>query len=163
MLLGAMIGAAERSVHIVTPYFLPPPEMRAALTSAALRGVDVVVIVPEMTNLRYIDAATRRMVGPLIESGVTILRQPAPFSHSKLMMVDGEYALVGSANIDPRSLRLNFEVAIEVVDRNLSATLELYLGEIVAKSREYSLREIEQRSVFRRLLDGILWLFSPYL
>ena len=113
VILGAL-SVARQQILIMTPYFIPQPELSSALQAAALRGVEVCLVLPERSNLRYVDWASMRWLRPLLERGVRIYLQPTPFSHTKLLVVDGAYAQIGSANLDPRSLRLNFEIALEV-------------------------------------------------
>lgn len=163
LILEAAISAAQRSVRIMTPYFLPTREMIAALTSAALRGVRVDIVLPEKSNLRYVDWATRNLLWELLKWGVNIYYQPPPFAHTKLFVVDCEYMHVGSANIDPRSLRLNFEIAVEIIDSALAETLTGHFDKIVSHSRKITLEEVDKRSYPVRFRDSIAWLFSPYL
>ncbi len=162
ILLGA-ISTARRELLIMTPYFLPPREMIAALQSAALRGVAVTVILPERNNLPPVHWASRNMLWELLERGVRVLYQPPPFSHSKLFVVDRHYAQVGSANLDPRSLRLNFELNLELYGERCVGTLADHFDEVAAGSRELSLDEVDARSFPVRLRDGLAWLMSPYL
>ena len=117
-LLTGAIGSARQRVAIMTPYFVPPRELIAPLQAAALAGVDVAVILPARNNLPYVHRATRHMLWELLERGVHVYYQPPPFVHSKLFYVDDYYAQIGSANFDSRSLRLNFEMNIEVYDRD---------------------------------------------
>jgi cardiolipin synthase len=163
LVLEAAISAAQRSVRIMTPYFLPTREMIAALKSAALRGVNVEIVLPEKSNLRYVDWATQNLIWELLKWGVNIYYQPAPFAHTKLFVVDRDYIHIGSANIDPRSLRLNFEIAVEIIDSALGATLTQHFDEIVHRSRLATLEEVDSRSYPIRIRDSIAWLFSPYL
>ncbi|HEU0196414.1 MAG TPA: phospholipase D-like domain-containing protein [Nevskiaceae bacterium] len=162
VLLGA-VSAAHRSIHIMTPYFLPPRELAAALQAAALRGVDVEVILPYHSNLRYVDWAARHAMRYLLEYGVRIYFSPKPFDHSKLLMVDGVYSLVGSANLDPRSLRLNFELGVEVFDPGLCAQLETVFEQARARSNPVDPIAHNLRALPVRLRDSVFWLFSPYL
>lgn len=163
LIMQAGISAARREVQIMTPYFLPPNEMLGELQAAALRGVDVQVILPEKNNLPFVHWATRNMLGELLRFGIRVWYQPLPFCHSKLMVVDGAYAHIGSANLDARSLKLNFELGIEVYDRAFAQTLGAHFQAVRATSREVSLAEIEDRSLPARLRDALFWLFSPYL
>src|SRR6185437_5909549 len=94
-----------------------------ALQTAALRGVEVCLVLPARSNLRYVDWATRRWLPPLLERGIEVYLQPPPFSHTKLLVIDGSYAQIGSANIDPRSLRLNFEIAWRCTMRRYARSL----------------------------------------
>ena len=161
VILGA-ISVAHRQVLIMTPYFIPPPELTAALQTAALRGVEVCLVLPARSNLRYVDWATRRWLPPLLERGIQVYLQPPPFSHTKLLVIDGSYAQIGSANIDPRSLRLNFEVAVEVYDDTVCAQL----AEYVLSARDHALRVAAAPPGLRlaaRLRDSLFWLLSPYL
>jgi cardiolipin synthase len=162
LLIGA-IGGAERSIYIMTPYFVPPRELLGSLKAAALRGVDVVVILPAVNNLPYIHRATRHMLWEPMQHHVQIYYQPPPFVHSKLMIVDEHYALIGSANMDARSLRLNFELTVEVYDRQFADRLGRFFQGVRARSRPVTLEDVDSRPLPTRVLDGIAWLFSPYL
>lgn len=163
IVLQAAISAARREVMVMTPYFLPPTAMRAELQAAALRGVRVDVILPARNNLPFVQWASRHMLADLLRYGVHIHEQPAPFNHSKLFIVDGVYAQIGSANLDARSLRLNFELAVEVYERAFAQTLGAHCTAVRARSREITLDELQQRSLPVRLRDALCWLFSPYL
>ncbi|MBV1892106.1 MAG: cardiolipin synthase, partial [Gammaproteobacteria bacterium] len=89
--------------------------------------------------------------------------QPPPFNHSKLFMVDGEYLLIGSANLDPRSLRLNYELSVEIYDTAMASELEAEFDQGLACSSRVSLAELDSRSLLIRSRDALCWLFSPYL
>ena len=160
LLLQAASTARER-IAIVTPYFLPEDRLVTALGLAAERGVSVDVVIPERSNHRFVDLATRAHVGPLLAEGVRIWRNPPPFDHSKLMVVDGQWSTVGSANWDMRSLRLNFELNIEVFDEALAAKLEGMIEE--RKHHQLTREEIEGRGLPMRLLEAGLRLLLPYL
>ncbi len=114
-LLGAL-ACARSSVLIVTPYFLPDAGLITALNVTALRGVAVDIVLPERNNLRLVQWASTALLWQVLEQGCWVWLSPPPFDHSKLMVVDGTWALVGSANWDPRSLRLNFEFNLECYD-----------------------------------------------
>ncbi|HTW75257.1 MAG TPA: phospholipase D-like domain-containing protein [Steroidobacteraceae bacterium] len=162
VILGA-ISVAHRQVLIMTPYFIPPPELTAALQAAALRGVEVCLVLPERSNLRYVDWASRRWLQPLLQRGVQVYLQPPPFSHSKLLVIDGSYAQIGSANLDPRSLRLNFEIAVEIYDPDVCAELAAYVLGARARAGTLPPEPAGARRVGRRLRDSLFWLLSPYL
>jgi cardiolipin synthase len=162
VIVGA-IGTARRRVAIMTPYFLPPRELIAPLQAAALEGVDVAVILPALNNLPYVHRATRHMLWELLGRGVRLYYQPAPFVHSKLFYVDEDYAQVGSANLDPRSLRLNFEMNVEVYDRAFVAELRAHFEGVRARSEPITVAQVNGRPLPTKLLDGAAWLFSPYL
>jgi len=161
-LLGAL-SIAHESVQIVTPYFLPDPAVVSALNLASMRGVEVDILLPANSNLPFVDWASRAMWWQLLEHKCRIWLTPPPFDHSKLMLVDRCWVLLGSANWDPRSLRLNFEFNVECYDAALAARLE----QVVAGKREAArpalLAEMDQRSLALRLRDGVARLLTPYL
>ena len=162
VLIGA-VSAARQRVSIMTPYFLPPRELVGALQAAALRGVEVTVILPERNNLPFVHWASRNMLWEVLQHGVRVFLQPPPFVHSKLFVVDAHYAQVGSANIDPRSLRLNFELVVEVYDREFAGTVDSHVAAVRGLSREITLDEVDARPLPVRIRDSMAWLLSPYL
>ncbi len=162
ILVGA-VSSALRGVDIMTPYFLPSDPLVAAMQTAALRGVNVSVLLPSKNNLPFVHWASRNMLWEVLRWGVRVYYQPPPFVHTKLLLVDGQYALVGSANIDPRSLRLNFELMMEVYDNALSRLLADHVEHCRSLSKEVSLEEVDSRPLITRTRDSLAWLFSPYL
>jgi len=162
ILLGA-VSAAHHRISIMTPYFLPSRELIAALQSAALRGVEVTILLPAKNNLPFVHWATRKMLWELLERGIRVFYQPPPFVHTKLFVVDDLYSLIGSANIDPRSLRLNFELAVEVFDSQFAKILSEHIQRSLERSLEISLEDMESRQLPGRIRDALAWLFSPYL
>lgn len=162
LLVGAFSMASKR-ILIVTPYFLPPPELTAALQAAALRGVEVVVQLPENSNLPYVDWATKKILPGLIDNGVKVCWGPPPFDHSKLLVIDGYYSLVGSANLDVRSLRLNFELMLEVYSEALGGELERHIRRLQAAARPATAEELRTKPLYKRIWYAIWWLLTPYL
>lgn len=163
MIITGAIALARKRVAIMTPYFLPPPELVNSLQAAALRGVDVCIILPQKSNLPPVHWATRNMLWELLQYGVRIYYQPPPFAHSKLLLVDDHYAHIGSANIDPRSLRLNFELVVEVFNEDFVTRLLEHFDKIKASAYEESLAGVDSRRLPERIRDALAWLFSPYL
>ena len=161
-LLGAL-AIARRSVRIVTPYFLPDPAVIAALNVAALRGVEVDIILPVQGNLPFVDWASRALWWQMLEHGCRIWLTPPPFDHSKLMVVDDCWALLGSANWDARSLRLNFEFNLECYDADLARRLHDLIEAKRKTAHPVTLQEMDQRPLVVRLRDGIARLMMPYL
>ena len=147
----------------MTPYFIPPPELVAALQEAALRGVEVSLVLPRHSNLRYIDWATLHWLPALVERGVRVHLQPPPFSHSKLFIVDAGYAQIGSVNLDTRSLRLNFEIALEVFDPAFCTRMGDEVVAIRDRAPALTMADLEKTPVLARLRDSFCWLISPYL
>jgi cardiolipin synthase len=162
VLIGAVGGARER-VCLMTPYFLPPPDLLGTLQAAALRGVNVTVILPAKSNLPYVHWATRHMLWELLQYDIRVHYQPPPFVHSKLLVVDDRYSLVGSANIDARSLRLNFELNVEVYDRAFAQELTRHFHSVLDRAAPITLKDVDSRPLPMRLVDGAAWLLSPYL
>ena len=163
MILVGAVSAARERVWIMTPYFLPPRELIAALQAAALRGVEVNIVLPARNNLRFVHWATCNMLGELINTGVHVYYQPPPFVHTKLFLVDDHYAQIGSANLDARSLRLNFELVTEIYDQPFAAQLAEHFERVRAESTRLSRAALSRRSLARRVRDALAWLFSPYL
>ena len=155
-------SCAQTSVKIMTPYFLPGLEVMSALTMAAMRGIRVDIVVPERSDHRFVDLAMRAHVGPLIEAGVRFWRGPPPFNHSKLMIVDKRWCLVGSANWDMRSLRLNFETNVELYDEGLALALDAFILQHQNGGR-LKLGDLNARSLPVQLRDAALRLLLPYI
>ncbi len=162
ILIGAISSARER-VLIMTPYFLPSPEMISALQTAALRGVQVHVVLPSKNNLPYIKWAGTNMLAPLLIRGVKIFYQPPPFVHTKLFVIDEQYAQIGTANIDPRSLRLNFELAVEIYDLQVANILSTHIEHQIRQSEQVTLESVLHRPFIIKVRDALMWLFSSYL
>jgi cardiolipin synthase A/B len=161
-LLGA-IATARTSLTIVTPYFIPDQRLLSSLAVAARRGVAVTIILPEKVNLVLVQWASTAYWAELLEAGCRIVVTPPPFDHTKLMVVDGGWSLIGSANVDPRSLQLNFEFNLECYDARLAAELEGLVAARLAAGREVTLAEIRARPFHVRFRDRLARLFSPYL
>ncbi|MHB9096648.1 MAG: phospholipase D-like domain-containing protein [Syntrophales bacterium] len=161
-LLGA-ISIARYSVRIMTPYFLPDPALVSALNLASMRGVHVDIILPSRINLPFVLCASRAMWSQVLLHGCRMWLSPPPFDHSKLMLVDGCWVLLGSANWDPRSLRLNFEFNLECYNTELAQQLEQWFETKLNGARPVTLEEVNSRSLPARLRDGIVRLLTPYL
>lgn len=161
-LLGA-IACARRKVTIITPYFLPDYPLIMALNVADLRGVDVRVILPERNNLRMVQWASTAQLWQVLKRGVRVFLTPEPFDHSKMMVVDDVWSLIGSANWDPRSLRLNFEFNVECYDRQLALQLQGIIDQKMQAAREITLSDVDGRPLWMRLRDGVARLATPYL
>lgn len=162
ILIGA-IGSAHSSIEIKTPYFLPPREIISALQTAALRGVEVSLILPTDNNLPYIHSAMRHMLWQLLKYNIKVYYQAPPFDHSKLLVIDQRYCQIGSANMDSRSLRLNFELMVEIYDEDLSKKLSAQLHQDKQTAQLLSQESLDSRSFMIKMWDAFCWLFTPYL
>jgi cardiolipin synthase len=161
-ILGAL-AIARYSVQIVTPYFLPDPAVVSALNLASMRGVRVDILLPSRSNLPFVHWASRAMWWQVLEHRCHIWLTPPPFDHSKLMLVDGCWVLLGSANWDPRSLRLNFEFNLESYDAQLAKRLETIVETKRGAAQLVTLAQVDGRSLPIRFRDGLARLFTPYL
>lgn len=161
-ILGAL-ATARRSVRIATPYFLPDESLVGALGVAALRGVEVDILLPAANNLRLVQWASAAMLWQVLKPGCRVWLSPPPFDHGKMLVVDGAWSLLGSGNWDPRSFRLNFELDVELYDAALAERLEAAFEEKRKASRPLPLAEADGRSLPVRLRDGLARLLTPYL
>ncbi|HYX62897.1 MAG TPA: phospholipase D-like domain-containing protein [Burkholderiales bacterium] len=157
------LSAAQRSVRILTPYFLPDQSLITALDAVALRGVEVDIVIPERSDLPHVHWAAFGQLWQVLERGCRVWLRPGAFDHSKLMVVDGAWTLLGSANWDARSLRLNFELNVECYSVELGAHLDGLVQARIAGSRPYTLRDDARRRLPAKLRDGVARLFAPYL
>lgn len=162
IIMGALSCARDK-VRIMTPYFIPDRPLISALITTSLRGVQVSLVLPARNNLPFVHWATRAYLWELLQHDIRVYYQPPPFVHTKLLLVDDIWSLVGSANLDPRSLRLNFELNLEVYDRELARQLSDRFDRTVAASQETTLAEVDGRSLPAKIRDAVAKLASPYL
>jgi len=162
IIIGAL-SCAKSHIRIMTPYFIPSRAQLAAINVAALRGVRVEIILPGQNNLPFVGWAANAYLFEVLEHDARVYFHPPPFVHSKLLLIDDKYALIGSANIDPRSLRLNFEFNVEVFDQHTVAELCRHFDQSRDRSRQVTLQEVDNRPLAVRLRDSLFKVFSPYL
>lgn len=159
--VGAIHGA-EKRVWLLTPYFVPGEAAMMALTSAALGGVDVRLLVPKMSDSKFVTYAARSYYDPLLDAGVKVFEYGPRMLHTKALLVDDDLALIGSANFDHRSFRLNFEVSMLFRDAGIAGQLAA-----LAESdfmRAAPVQHARRRPLFRvRLPEALARLFSPLL
>jgi cardiolipin synthase A/B len=159
----AAVACAKRSIKVATPYFLPELELATALDVAAMRGVEVDLIIPRMSNLPLVSWATWGHLRHVLGRGCRVYATPRPFDHSKLMVVDDRWVLLGSANWDSRSLRLNFEFDVEVYDEALAREVSASLAARIERAELVRMEDLHRLPLWIRLRDGLARLFSPYL
>ena len=162
VLLGAFSSARSR-IWIMTPYFLPGFDLVGALVGARLRGVDVKILIPERTNIYFAHWATQHNLKFILGRGLEVFLQPSPFVHTKAIIIDDFYSLIGSANLDARSLRLNFEIGVEVFSFDFNNEIAAYFARMKQRCKPADESVLERRSWPVKLRDAIAWLFSPYL
>jgi cardiolipin synthase A/B len=162
LFFAAIAGARER-VRITTPYFVPDEAIVLALQVAAMRGVDVRLILPSRSNHRVTFHAGRSFYEELLEAGVRIHEYLPGMIHAKAMVVDRRIVLVGSANMDMRSFRLNFEVHALIHDPPTAEALEAQFDRDLDKTRSINLWEWHKRKATHKISEGAARLVSPLL
>jgi cardiolipin synthase len=163
LVIAGALAAARHSVRVMTPYFLPDDTICRSLDVAALRGVEVDIVIPGENNLSLVQWAGTALLWQVLGHGCRVWQSPPPFDHTKLLVVDGAWVMFGSGNWDERSMRLNFEFNVEAHDRELAGRLDAHVAATISRSRQVTLDEVDGRSLPIRLRDGIARLFAPYL
>jgi cardiolipin synthase len=120
-------------------------------------------VIPQHSNLRYIDWATLHWLPALVLRGVRVHLAKPPFSHAKLFIIDGEYAHIGSVNLDTRSLRLNLEIAVEVFDAAICAQLADFVSRARQRAPVMTTADLSHVHLLARIRNSLCWLISPYL
>ncbi len=159
----AALNTAKQRVCIMTPYFLPDLTLVAALNLAVMRGVTVDILLPAKNNLIYVHWAMMAHLHHVVRYGCRVWFTPPPFDHGKLMLVDDAWVLLGSANWDARSLRLNFEFNIECYDPVLAGQISQYIDHQLQSASLLTMTMLTDRPLPIRLRDGIARLFMPFL
>ncbi len=154
---------ARKQILAVTPYFVPTEDILFALKAAAQRGVDTRLIVPQQNNHFYAGLACAALYEEMLESGVQIYERHPPFSHAKGLVVDDVFTLIGSANLDVRSLRLNFETCLSVHDENFAGLMKSIILNDQASSSPVHLALWRKRHHYRRLMENAASLLTPML
>jgi len=162
-MLFAAVSAARTELEIITPYFVPDTSMVLALQSAAYRGVRVRLMIPARTDHRVVLWAGRGYYADLCRAGVEILEHDRIMLHSKVMIVDREWAMVGSANMDERSFRTNFELSTLLYSRALAEELHADFESLRAGARPVGLRDTARQPPLEGILMGLARLASPLL
>ena len=160
--LATAVAAATHRLRIVTPYFLPDERLMAEIELAVLRGVEIDLVLPERSDIALLDWATRADIEALAAQAQIYL-SPMPFDHAKLMTIDGQWCLVGSANWDVRSTRLNFEFSLECYNEAAVGEIDRLIDMRIEKSWNLSSGELAMRSLPTQLRDAAARLLMPYL
>ncbi len=158
----AAIHEARSRVWLVTPYFVPGEAARMALTSAALGGLDVRLVVPKMSDSKLVTYAARSYYDELLEAGIKVYEYGPRLMHTKALLCDDGVAIIGSANFDHRSFRLNFEISMLLRDRSIASELERLVTRYVDASKQ--IQPERERAFWRsRLPEAFARLLSPLL
>lgn len=156
-------GAAQVRVWVLTPYFIPTEPVRSALRAASLRGVDVRLVVPARSDVRLAALAARPFYRELLDDGVHVLEYQGRILHAKAILIDDDLALVGSVNLDERSLRLNFELLACIASASLARQLEAVFLEDMRSCRALLAGELDAESRWSQLVESAAHLLSPLL
>lgn len=155
--------SARQELVLTTPYFVPNESLLMALASAAQRGVKVVLVVPAKVDSRLVRYASQASKGDLLNAGVKIANFHGGLLHTKSVTIDGEISLFGSVNLDPRSLRLNFEISLAVYDRQFTTQLRALQQSYIDQSRLIDRDAWQRRPLGGRVAENIARLWSPLL
>lgn len=162
MLQGAF-ATANRHIRIQSPYFLPDQVLMGAINTAAARGVRVDIVIPKHNNLLLVSRAMMAQMDEIIAAGSHVWLDTGQFNHSKLITIDGQWSYVGSSNMDPRSLRLNFELDVEIYCHTLAKQLENLIDAAIEEAEPLTLELLANQPFKQRLINRVIWLASPYL
>ncbi len=161
------IRAAEKSISLTTPYFVPDRRFMRVIRLAALRKVDVRLLLPQrLTNRwidRLVDIAAQSHFTALLKRGVRIFQYPNGFLHAKTMVVDGKWATVGSFNLDYLSFLWNYETNIESTNESFVGELAGHFEKDILESRELTLAEWQARPFYRKLFEALTYPFRSFL
>ncbi|MEZ3441746.1 cardiolipin synthase [Alistipes sp.] len=158
-----VVSRAAQRVWIETPYYLPSETLNAALQEAALAGIDVRLMLPERSDSRVVDLASHSYLDDMMQAGVKIAFYTPGFLHSKLLLIDDDLAVVGSANMDFRSFEHNFEVNAFVYDRAFNARLAAIYETDLGDCRRVTPGDWFHRPRTRRWAESFMRIFSPLL
>jgi len=159
----SLIYTARRELVITTPYYVPDEAMQTALSAAAYRGVKTTVIFPARNDSWIVAGASRSYYADLLEAGVQIYEYVGGLLHAKTLALDGEIALIGSANMDRRSFDLNFENNILLYDADLTAQIRQRQDEYIARSRVITREHVESWTIARHIWNNTMAMMGPIL
>jgi cardiolipin synthase len=157
------IYEAKFSLVLTTPYFVPDESLHDALKVAALRGVDVKIILPAINDSFMVRYASRAFFDELLSAGVKIYKFHGGLLHSKSIVIDEKIALLGTVNLDRRSFWLNFEMTMLVDNHNFAGELLTLQMHYLLESEQLSLEDWQKRNYFNKVLESIMYMFSPLL
>jgi cardiolipin synthase A/B len=157
------IFAAKKQVVITTPYFVPDDALLLAMTTAAKRGVKVILNVPKKVDSLLVQFASQAYFDPLLSAGVQIYLFNPGLLHAKILCVDDDYCLFGTVNMDMRSFYLNMEVSMAIYNRTMTQQILTCQHEYLRQSEPLQRDRWQQRSFGAKFLDNAIRLFSPLL
>ena len=158
-----LIYTARKELVITTPFYVPDESMQNALCAAAFRGVDTSIVFPERNDSWIVGGASRSYYPDLLEAGVKIYEYVGGLLHTKSLTLDGQVAMIGSANMDRRSFDLNYENNILICDPQPTAELRRRQQEYISCSNRVSADTVASWSAGRRLWNNTLATLGPIL
>ena len=161
-LINALV-CAKKSVKIMTPYFIPDQTLMTSLHAAAMRGVSIEIIVPQHSNILFVDWVMAANYSRIIEHGIKIYKNKRPFDHSKIVLIDDIWSFIGSTNWDARSLEFNFEINLECFDTELNSKLSKFFALKKKGSALVINDDIHGLPTYKKIRNNLFRLFSPYL
>src|SRR3954466_7428397 len=147
------INRATRNVWLTQAYFIPDPDFVGTLMQAALRGVDVRVLVPEKSNHVVADWISQGYYGEMLDAGIQIFRYQDAMVHAKTATIDGAWSTVGTANIDRLSMTGNYEVNVEIIDQGMAEQMERIFETDLQNCVELTVAEWESRGIHKRFVE----------
>jgi cardiolipin synthase len=157
----SLLFSARREIVITTPYYIPDDSLQNALCATAYRGVDTTIVFPARNDSWIVGWASRSYYADLLAAGVKIYEYVGGLLHTKSLTVDGELMLIGSANMDRRSMELNYENNVLVYAPKLTEAMLARQREYIASSRPVTLREVAGWSMPRKLLNNTVAILGP--
>ncbi|UYG09491.1 cardiolipin synthase [Halomonas sp. M4R1S46] len=161
LLVQHAIHSAGERLWVTSPYFVPDRSVQDALRLAAMRGVDVRIMMPERPDHLLVFLSAFSFLPDMLRAGVKVYRYQPGFLHQKVILIDDKAGSVGTVNLDNRSFRLNFEITAFVPDRRFAAEVAAMLERDFADCRRVSLEEITSRPLWRKLVSRAAYLFAP--
>ncbi|WP_417329001.1 cardiolipin synthase [Halomonas cupida] len=161
LLIQHQIHSARERLWVTSPYFVPDEGVQDALRLAAMRGVDVRIMIPERPDHLLVFLSAFAFLPAMLKAGIRVYRYLPGFLHQKVMLIDDQAASVGTVNLDNRSFRLNFEITALVADRAFAAEVANMLEADLAHCREVTLQELRSRSLWRKLISRGAYLLAP--
>ena len=156
-----LIQEARKSVFIQTPYFVPDDLLLDTLKSAVLSGIDVKIMIPNKADHPFIYWINQYYVGELLRLGANIYRYENGFIHSKTILVDEEVVSVGTCNFDYRSFYLNFEINLNIYNKEVANSFKTQYYKDIAISKKLTFNDFKRRSIFTKVKESVCRLLSP--
>ncbi|OYW28195.1 MAG: hypothetical protein B7Z47_06030, partial [Chthoniobacter sp. 12-60-6] len=154
------IASAEKSISITNPYCTPTQDQVDLLTEAVKRGVEVRLLLPGKHNDQpWTKAAGRGEYGDLLKGGVKLFEYTPTMIHSKTMVIDGMFSVIGTSNLDSRSAAINEEIDVTVYDENFGSQMDAIFAQDLEKARPYTQKDFKQRSLWERFTE---WIIIPF-